>query len=604
MFTITEKLADMRACAEFVGYVIITLMQMIKPFFIALFVTLAGCATAPNDNTSISDSVASPEEVESNVAAESPARPYADMPSAQLRQLLEAEFAIRARNLKVGLEKLQAASLAIADPDIARRALQLAQFLRDTEATLTMAKRVSDLSPEDGAAATFAAALLIERGDIVGALPYAKRAFTSSSDINPAALLNGFKDQPSETQTLIRGLITDLSDTYPNEPRTVFAQALLAWREGKIEEADRALQELFSLEPYHERGTLLITEIRLRTDESIAFDYLLEAIEATNSPLLRYQYARFLMGKQRLTEAKEQFDALVEIAPENTDYAMGAALLNLELDQPAAALVILDRVISMKQRLNEAHLYRGIALSRLSDRSGALESFKQVGPSPHLTTALREASAMLVDEGSATAITVFFEGHRETYPDAREINFIFHAESLTSIDASQAIDVLSLGVEAVPNSTRMLYARANLLERAGRFDEAESDYRSVLELTPEDAGALNALGYALTNNTERFTEAAELLEAAIAKDPRNPAIIDSLGWVYFKLGKNRQAEVLLKEAYQQYPDPEVAAHLIELLWSVGREIEARDLMIAQLKTSPDNPLLIDTATRLAIPLPK
>ena len=159
-----------------------------------------------------------------------------------------------------------------------------------------MAQRVSDLSPEDGSAATFAAALLIERGDIVTALPYAKRAFASSSDINPAALLNGFKDQPSEAQTLIRGLITDLSITYPDEPRTVFAQALLAWRDGKIEEADRILQELFALEPHHERGTLLITEIRLRTDESIAFDYLLEAIQATNSPLLRYQYARFLMG--------------------------------------------------------------------------------------------------------------------------------------------------------------------------------------------------------------------------------------------------------------------------------------------------------------------
>lgn len=594
----------MRACAEFVGYVIITPMQTTKSLFIALFVTLAGCATAPEDNTLITDGSMTTKAVDSNVTSESSVRPYADMPSAQLKQLLEAEFAIRARNLKVGLEKLQAASLAIADPDIARRALQLAQFLRDTEATLTMAQRLSDLAPEDGAAATFAAALLIERGEIVTALPYAKRAFASSSDINPAALLNGFKDQPRETQVLIRGLITDLSAAYPNEPRTVFAQALLAWREGKIEEADQILQELFALEPYHERGTLLITEIRLRTDESVAFDYLLEAIEATNSSLLRYQYARFLMGKQRLTDAKKQFDALVEIAPENTDYAMGAALLDLELDQPSAALVILDRVISMEQRLNEANLYRGIALSRLGDRSGALESFKQVGPSPNLTTALREASAILVDERSPQAINAFFEAHRESYPDAREINFIFHAETLTSIDASQAIDVLSLGVEAVPNSTRMLYARANLLERAGRFDAAESDYRSVLELSPGDAGALNALGYALTNNTERFSEAAELLEEAIAKDPRNPAIIDSLGWVYFKLGKNRQAEVLLKEAYQQYPDPEVAAHLIELLWSVGREIEARDLMTAQLKTSPNNTLLIDTAMRLAIPLPK
>jgi tetratricopeptide (TPR) repeat protein len=223
-----------------------------------------------------------------------------------------------------------------------------------------MAQRVSDLAPEDAEAATFAAALLIERGDIVTALPYSKRAFASSSDINPAALLNGFKAQPAQTQRLIKDLIIELSDAYPNEPRTLFAKALLAWREGEATESEGILMTLLSIEPYHERGTLLLTEIRSRTDEETAFDYLLEAIEATNSPLLRYQYARFLTGKQRLTEAKQQFDVLVEIAPENIDYAMGAALLDLELDQPAAALVILDRVISLQQRLDDAYLYRGI----------------------------------------------------------------------------------------------------------------------------------------------------------------------------------------------------------------------------------------------------
>ena len=591
----------MRACAEFVGYVIITRMHTTKLLLAALLAILTGCATAPDDVTKTADSGVATEAVKVITAD---ANPYADMPSAQLRQLLEAEFAIRARNLALGLEKLQAASVAIPDPVIARRALQLAQFLRDADAVLVMSQSVSDLAPEDGAAATFAAALLIERGDIATALPYAKRAFASASDINPAALLNGYNEQPIETQALIRGLITDLSDAYPNQPRTIFARALLAWREGEMEASDRILQELFSLEPYHERGTLLVTEIRLRTDDNTAFDQLLEAIEATNSALLRYQYARFLMGKKRVDEAKEQFDALVAMAPENTDYAMGAALLDLELNQPAAALVILDRVISMQQRLDEAHLYRGIALARLDDRSGALDAFKKVGASPNLTAAMREASVLLVEEGAPSVIDTFFEAHRENHPDAREINFAFHADAFATSNPEKAIEVLSQGIEAFPGSIRLLYARANLLEREGRFDAAENDYRSVLKLTPGDAGALNALGYALTNNTERFAEAAMLLEEAIAKDPRNPAIIDSLGWVYFKLGKNQQAEVLLKEAYQRYPDPEVAAHLIELLWSLGREIEARDLMGAQLKTSPNNPLLIDTAMRLAIPLAK
>jgi Flp pilus assembly protein TadD len=142
-----------------------------------------------------------------------------------------------------------------------------------------------------------------------------------------------------------------------------------------------------------------------------------------------------------------------------------------------------------------------------------------------------------------------------------------------------------------------------LLERADLFEQAETDYRAVLTLSPGDSNALNALGYALTNNTNRFTEAAGLLEEAFSKDPRNPAIIDSLGWVYFKLGKGRQAELLLKEAYQQYPDPEVAAHLIELLWTQGREIEAKDLIDNQWRASPNNEHLQEMSTRLAIPLP-
>ena len=593
----------MRACAEFVGYVIITLMQANTFFTIASLLILAGCATAPKDVALIAEGSTALEAAKSQPPVTEPQGPYVDIPAAQLNQLLEAEFAIRARDLKRGLDNLRAASLALPDPAIARRALQLAQFLRDADAILEMAQRVSNLAPEDGEAATFAAALLIERGDIVTALPFAKRAFSSTSDINPAALLNGFKDQPTETKALIRSLINDLSDSFPNEPRTLFAQALLAWREGKTDESDRILQELFSIEPYHERGTLLFTEMRSRTTDASAFDYLLEAIEATNSPLLRYQYARFLMGKDRLPEAKQQFDALVEIVPENTDYAIGAALLDLELDEPAAALIVLDRIISSRQRLDEAQLYRGVALSRLGDKSGALEAFKQVGPSSHFNAALREASKLLLDEGSEIEINAFFETGRAAHPSGTEINFVFHADALDALGSSQAIDVLSLGLQTLSNSTRLLYARANLLERSGQFAAAEDDYRRVLELTPGDAGALNALGYALTNNTERFSEAAVLIEEAISKDPRNPAIIDSLGWVYFKLGRNRQAEVLLKEAYQQYPDPEVAAHLIELLWSVGREIEARDLMTVQLKTSPNNPLLIDTAMRLAIPLP-
>jgi len=530
--------------------------------------------------------------------------PYADIPGEQLSTLLQAEFAIRERNLDAGLMYLMAASQAIHDPAIARRALQLAQYIRNQDATLEMAVRASDLDPSDGSAATLAAAVFIERGDIARALTYSRRAFDAGFDINPAALLNNYGGQTPETQTATRNLLEALEADYPEDARSLFAIALLEWRQGNSDVAVTKLDKLFTIEAFHKRGTLLLTEILSQADDPDAFDPLLKAIEATNSSLLRYQYARYLLGKQKLTEAKAQFDVLIADPAATVDHLIGAAVLDIELSDSASALLHLDRALSFGQRVNDAQFFKALALIQLNDVSGALKALGAVGPSTNYARALQEAAAILVSQGEIGAANAFFEEHRKVHTDGAEQNFVLHAETLQTLGSIEVESVLSRGISAFPTSTRLLFARANFRERAGFFDLAEADYRQILNLNPGDANALNALGYALTNNTDRFQEAAGLLEEAISKDPRNPAIIDSLGWVYFKLGKDRQAELLLKEAYKQYPDPEVAAHLIELLWTQGREVEARDLIANQWRNSPNNEHLRETASRLAIPLPE
>ena len=564
-----------------------------------LALTLSGCASV--------DLVESPvetEQVAPTAAKVEPSHPYADIPGEQLSTLLQAEFAIRARNLDAGLMHLMAASQAIHDPAIARRALQLAQYIRNQDATLEMAVRASDLDPSDGSAATLAAAVFIERGDIARALTYSRRAFDAGSDINPAALLNNYGGQTPETQTATRNLLEALEADYPEDARSLFAIALLEWRQGNSDVAVTKLDKLFTIEAFHERGTLLLTEILSQADDPDAFDPLLKAIEATNSSLLRYQYARYLLGKQKLTEAKAQFDVLIADPAATVDHLIGAAVLDIELSDSASALLHLDRALSFGQRVNDAQFFKALALIQLNDVSGALKALGAVGPSTNYARALQEAAAILVSQGEIGAANAFFEEHRKVHTDGAELNFAVHAETLQTLGSIEADSVLSRGISAFPTSTRLLFARANFRERAGFFDLAEADYRQILNLNPGDANALNALGYALTNNTDRFQEAAGLLEEAISKDPRNPAIIDSLGWVYFKLGKDRQAELLLKEAYKQYPDPEVAAHLIELLWTQGREVEARDLIANQWRNSPNNEHLRETASRLAIPLPE
>jgi Tfp pilus assembly protein PilF len=564
-----------------------------------LALTLSGCASVDLAKSPLETEKAVP-----TVAKVETSHPYADIPGEQLSTLLQAEFAIRERNLDAGLMYLMAASQAIHDPAIARRALQLAQYIRNQDATLEMAVRASDLDPSDGSAATLAAAVFIERGDIARALTYSRRAFDAGSDINPAALLNNYGGQTPETQTATRNLLEALEADYPEDARSLFAIALLEWRQGNSDVAVTKLDKLFTIEAFHERGTLLLTEILSQADDPDAFDPLLKAIEATNSSLLRYQYARYLLGKQKLTEAKAQFDVLIADPAATVDHLIGAAVLDIELSDSASALLHLDRALSFSQRVNDAQFFKALALIQLNDVSGALKALGAVGPSTNYPRALQEAAAILVSRGDIGAANAFFEEHRKVHTDGAELNFALHAETLQTLGSIEAESVLSRGISAFPTSTRLLFARANFRERAGFFDLAEADYRQILNLNPGDANALNALGYALTNNTDRFQEAAGLLEEAISKDPRNPAIIDSLGWVYFKLGKDRQAELLLKEAYKQYPDPEVAAHLIELLWTQGREVEARDLIANQWRNSPNNEHLRETASRLAIPLPE
>ena len=576
-------------------------MRNIKYSIAVLAVFLSGCTTTQVVDAPKGEMTT---DVTNTVTPAVAVHPYADIPSDQLSVLLEAEFAIRARDLPLGLRRLTAASLLIPDPAIARRALQLAQFMRDTDATLSMAKRLSDLEPTDGEAATLAAAILIDRNDVAEALRYSQRAFTSDSEINPAALLNDYATQPDETKARLPPLLTHLAANYPDDPRSLFAMALLEWRKGNIDAAKEGLKALFAVDPYHERGTLLITEIRLQADDPRTFEALLTAIEVTNSSLLRYQYARYLLGRQELENAKAQFDILVREPQPDADHLISAALVDIELLQPVSALVHLDRVLSGRQRINDAYFFRGLALVQVQDTAQALDAFARVAPSTNCTRALREAANLLISDGDINATNGFFERQRVAHPQGREISFTFHADTLEALGSDQARNVLTTALSEFPQSTRLLFARATLLERLGVFNQAEADYRQILSLAPGDAGALNALGYALTNNTTRFSEAADLLEEAMTKDPRNPAIIDSLGWVYFKLGKKKQAELLLKQAYKQYPDPEVAAHLIELLWSQGRTLEAKDLIATQLRSSPENQYLLETANRLAIPLPE
>ena len=152
--------------------------------------------------------------------------------------------------------------------------------------------------------------------------------------------------------------------------------------------------------------------------------------------------------------------------------------------------------------------------------------------------------------------------------------------------------MLSAAVKEYPDSYELLYDRAMAAERLDRLDVAEADLRRVIKMKPDYAHAYNALGYTLAEKTNRLAEAKTLIEQAVKLSPEDPFILDSLGWVNFRMGRMQDAIKHLQTAYGQRPDPEIAAHYGEVLWSAGNRDEARKVWNAALSENPNHESLL------------
>ena len=179
------------------------------------------------------------------------------------------------------------------------------------------------------------------------------------------------------------------------------------------------------------------------------------------------------------------------------------------------------------------------------------------------------------------------------------------SEAIVLREAGQidrAYEAQSGAVKLQPDNDDYLYDKAMLAERLGRLDEMERELRSILARNPKNPQALNALGFSLADHNLRLEEAKSLIEQALALAPGDPFITDSLGWVEYRLGHPKRALELLREAMRKQPDPEIAAHLGEVLWKLGEHASARDAWRAGLRLKRDNATLNSTLKRFGVRL--
>jgi tetratricopeptide (TPR) repeat protein len=224
-----------------------------------------------------------------------------------------------------------------------------------------------------------------------------------------------------------------------------------------------------------------------------------------------------------------------------------------------------------------------------------------VGIGPEYLAATSRIGQILVAQGEVSRCNIWFNEQREKYPQLSEPLYGLEADILNrGGEAASALTLLTQALKKSPDSTSLRYARAMLSEQQNDLPGMEKDLRTLIKADPNNTTALNALGYTLADRTTRYTEALQLVSRALELQPDEPAILDSMGWVLYRTGKYDEAVSYLTRAYAVFPDPEVAAHLGEVLWVKGDTDKATLIWRGAILRDPDHPVLLKTLKRLGV----
>jgi tetratricopeptide (TPR) repeat protein len=305
------------------------------------------------------------------------------------------------------------------------------------------------------------------------------------------------------------------------------------------------------------------------------------------------QLGRELAAERKLAEAREQFREAEKLTKSDPQAAYAIGLLSLQLEEYLEAQVAFTRALKQGYR-EPTSIYLGLgqAAEGLKRYEEAIGWYQKVEAGDWVRAQLKIATLIARQQGLAAGREYLQRIEARTEDDSIQMIQV-EAQLLRDAKAwNETYEMLSHAVAKYPDSFELLYDRAMAAERIDKLDVLEADLRKVIKMKPDYAHAYNALGYTLADKTKRLTEAKDLIEKAYKLQPDDPFILDSLGWVYYRMGQTQAAIKHLQTAYGQRPDPEIAAHYGEVLWSAGNHDEARKIWNAALSENPNHETLL------------
>lgn len=481
------------------------------------------------------------------------------------------------------------------DPRLAKRAAQLAVESGQMDKAVDAIRFWQEFEPTSPMAMRMLSSILLRGGKIDAARgEFFKVLKADDTNIGYTFLqifqmLASYPDKPEALR-----LMRDLAHDFPLVSEAHWAVAQLSLAAGGQELALSEARLARSLRPEWALAVsleaLLLQKDQPQQGMQLLRSYLADFPDAAE---IRSQYARALLDQKQYKSARDEFQVLSDADPDNADLMFSIALISLQLNDFDGAEQQLKLALLKGKKEKETVQYYLAQLSEAKNKpEEAIAYYREVNAGDYQFQAQLRIAYLLAKRSQ------FVEAHQQL-SQARAANNQQRAQ-LVMVDAqlfreehqyAAAYEVLQLGLSKLPNNPGLLYETAMMADKVGKSDVFEQLIRKLIQINPDNAYAYNALGYSMLDRNERIPEAVELVEKALQLAPDDAAIMDSVGWGYYRTGKLEESVRLLQRALTSNPDPEIAAHLGEVLWVRGDKDAAKIVWQDSLKDHPGNVFL-------------
>ena len=516
-------------------------------------------------------------------------------------KFLLAEIALQrndpnaAGHLYLDLAKLTKNSL------LAQNAAQLGSMVRNGRLALDAADVWSKLDPKSADAQKVLAEMYIASGNLAKARPIVKKILESEESKGDGFLyLNNILSRVENKTNALR-FIVDIAKPYPNMVEAHFAVAHTAHMAGNETIRDRELKIVDSLDPKWETSILFKGAILFQQDPNQAIDEYKKFINKNpKSNSVRLELAKALVQTEKYAEAKQHFEQLVNSPLASSDLSLTVALLALESGDDLVAEKYLKQALERKHpNPDQIYMYLARIYAQREDLANVLNWVEKISAGPmFVDSRIFAAQSIRAKNGVSDAIN--YLDQFKSLDRQEKLKFLQLKTSFLYNDNQyqQAINLMLSEEEKYNDSAEFYFDFGLLYEKNKDFESMEKHLKKAISLKPDYAIAYNALGYSYADRNIKLDDAKKYIEIALSIDPQNHYILDSMGWVHFRLGNYDIAYEFITKAYTIQEDPEIAAHLGEVLWKQGKQNEAISIWQSSLEKFPENLILIETKNRL------